>query len=268
MENINTYNTINNMIVEDGYNTSYISTLLIGLFYQNSNIYDILLEMNPDNIYFIYLQEIIKQNFIEQIKKNIYIQSNILNEIRNFIFLNNFHNYSDILEEHNICDLWQYLQINLYNKPLIINNMNVYYININLKSNKTIYTVKDIINEWLVDNTIYLKNDFQGSSVPQIVPIYLNKENHIKIDINEKIKLSNTIKFKWIIHSVICKNPITQKYYVLIRKDLTTNKKGNIQWLLFDNNSIPSFKEVIFTNKDIVDKIMQDAFFLIYRYFS
>ena len=56
-------------IVEDGMNTSYIDSLLIALFYKHNNNILTELDKKPQKSCGIYLQELIKEKFIEQAKK-------------------------------------------------------------------------------------------------------------------------------------------------------------------------------------------------------
>ena len=90
-------------IVESGYNTSYIDSLCMCLFYKSSCI-DVLLNHNPDDSRFYYLQMLIKNNLINATRREYSIGSDILNEIRNFCVICDF-NSSDITF---LCDVSEF----------------------------------------------------------------------------------------------------------------------------------------------------------------
>jgi len=56
-------------VVENGYNTSYISVILMTLFYEKSLIERYLLIEN-NNVIGTYLQKLIKYNFVDAIQNN------------------------------------------------------------------------------------------------------------------------------------------------------------------------------------------------------
>lgn len=269
------------LIVEDGYNSSYMTSLLIGLFYQNTNIVQILLNAEPFNINFIYFQEMVKHNFLDKIRKKMCIMSGCVNELRNFLFLNGFLNGYEIINECDVLYFYKFLLNNISNQTLLINDKEYQHIEFDMSMNsQENISVKSLLNTWLQKNTIYLKNDFQGSHIPQIVPLYINRNGKpIKIDINEKIKLSKNVNVKWIINSVICFKD--GKYYVLFKTksdnmngstyfDCQGGREGKNEennWYLFDNNSIPSLKQVAMNDPVVIEKIKEDCVFIIYRYY-
>ena len=73
-----------NFIIENGYNTSYIDSLLVALFYKSSYI-DKLLQEHPQNETFYYLQEIIQTNFVNVIKRNYVVKEPREGKERQFI---------------------------------------------------------------------------------------------------------------------------------------------------------------------------------------
>ena len=77
-------------IVENGYNTSYINTLLFSLFYRPNKYLDELLNKNMNNPSAYYLQELIKENFVGPIRKHFSISNENINEIRNYLMINNW----------------------------------------------------------------------------------------------------------------------------------------------------------------------------------
>ena len=59
---------MHNFVIEDGYNTSYIDSLFMGLFYTPSLIENIFLNTLPKKLDNVYLQEIIKDKYVDIIK--------------------------------------------------------------------------------------------------------------------------------------------------------------------------------------------------------
>jgi hypothetical protein len=59
--NISSQSTMT-FVVADGLNTSYIDSILMSLFYKSSHLEEMLIQQ-PDNAEFIYLQEMISNNF-------------------------------------------------------------------------------------------------------------------------------------------------------------------------------------------------------------
>ena len=70
-------------VIEGGYNTSYINSLLTTLFYKKNEYLKELLNGEPTQTAGYYLQELIKSNYIEPLCKNYTIKNDVINEIRN-----------------------------------------------------------------------------------------------------------------------------------------------------------------------------------------
>lgn len=224
--------------IEDGLNTSYIETLFIALFYTPSSIYYNMLDIIPKNINFIYFQEMIKINFIEPLRKNISIQNNIINEIRNFCFLNGWlmETPQKILMDQ---DITKYLNF-------IVKNIDDDFTKtIELKITNDIDT-KILLEKWNEENIMKIEHNIL------MAPIYLNRvdnKNH-SVDIKKKIKIKENIKLE--IHSIICHNT---KYYCIF---INNNK-----WYIFENCKIPCIRKIDI--KEMADKIKSEAILLIYK---
>jgi hypothetical protein len=249
----------NIIIIEDGYNTCYLDSLLIALFYSPSVIYYNMLDSDPSNIKFIYLQELIKYNLIEPIRKNISVLKDMINEIRNFVFLNGFNIIENICNTHNTIELYTYLHESFMGQDLEFSNLgHIKYINLlhDIDSTNSSISIKSLLDTWMTTNNYYINN------TPMIVPILLNRSNpNSKIDIMKQIKFleskSTYNTSRWSIHGIVCMNS-NNKYYTLIHN---TNK-----WILFNNNSIPSLSEINITDDVIKNTIQKECFFLIYKY--
>lgn len=293
------------IIVENGFNTCYIDSLLMALFYTPSNIYNNMLENDPANNDFLYLQEMIKCNFIEPIRKEISVSSDTINEIRNYSFVNGWklNEPSELPEQQDVTEYYTFLLENLSNQLIQIERTtitegistkddegkieNIPFITVNVGEFDYETNIKNLIDKWLNDNPVDLRretfennnkvtkdikglNIYKICNIPNIVPIYINRfalngSNKLltKIDINKKIKLINGSDIRWIIHSVICHTGNTMKeghYYTIL---INSNK-----WLMFDDMSVPSLKEIDMSNTQLIDRIKSECVFLIYKYYN
>ena len=75
-----------NFIVEDGYNTSYMDSVFVALFYKTSYPQNILAEQ-VDDMNILYLQDLIYYYFVKNMRLNYTINSQIMNEIRNWMVI-------------------------------------------------------------------------------------------------------------------------------------------------------------------------------------
>ena len=205
----------NIIIVENGINTCYISSLLMALFYSPSNIYYKMLESDPNNPNFYYLQELIKINFIEPIRKGYNVTADTINEIRNYMFINGWKldNPDELFEQQDVNELYLYLSNNLYENQIDLvkqttnemsdnfvqakNEEKVPFINLSLtkdfKEQKQL-SIEDLLYDWMNDNIIETKQEinkngtslietvkslasFKISNIPYIFPIAINRFN-------------------------------------------------------------------------------------------
>ena len=93
--------------IEKGLNTSYLSSVLISLFYKyDTNINNILTD-KPEKPAGFYLQELIKTLFVEPIRKNFSIKSDTLNEIRNYLIINGWESDLNLLDGSSLIHMTQ-----------------------------------------------------------------------------------------------------------------------------------------------------------------
>ncbi len=252
-------------IIEDGYNTSYIDSLFISMFFQYSD-FDYLLCMKPHNIKFMMLQELIYYKFVIPVKSGYCIQHNILNEIRNYLFLCGWNNNNGLnfIEEQNIVTFFTYLMDNLNGQKIKGNIINNYYIELCINNDTTI---KNLLVNWYEHNSSIIYE------APLHIPLYINRyedniKNNHKVDIMKKIMLpvNNTIdnnpcctKFKWCIQSIICNDGNTVNtghYYCIVNI--------NDKWILFDNRKFPTFEYIDIRDATIKNNIQTNCVFLFY----
>ena len=244
-----------NFIVEDGYNSSYIDTLLMSLFYTPSDLENIFLNNDPKNIYNIYLQELIKNRFTDALKDHNSILFETINEIRNNLFMYGWLDYETICDNQNVINFYKYFA-DLFIQPIQIQKTNeienIYHIDIKCDASDQIITIKDTFNDWLNNNEII--------NIPQIIPFNINKTNNNKINIQKRIKIEQNNKTNdWIFHSAICcQTDVSNSYYCILQ--------NCGKWFLYDNNNIPCIKEIKMNDKEITDKIMSDVCLIFYIY--
>ena len=136
-------------------------------------------------------------------------------------------------------------------------------------------TIRNLMITWIntnINTNINNRNNcYKLLNIPQFIILKINRFNPNGLKINHKIDIMKRIKFygnndtsqnylKWKIHSMVCYNGYTNtdgKYYSII---ITNDKK----WLLFENNKVPSFKEINLLDSEIQNKIMNDVCLLIY----
>jgi len=245
--------------IEDGYNTSYIDSTLIALFYKPSHLHGLLTDL-PEDIKFTYLQDIILTNFVDQIRKNYSISSIYINEIRNYSIICGWKNGLQITNAYDASDYLIFL----------LNGFNAYPISIETTSLQTIKTncinleisedsnLKILLNKWI--DKITQKTQYKFTELPQLIPICINRSReNCKIDIMKKIQFpTNKTQHDalWIVHSLICQS--RSHYYSLVYTVYG-------EWYLFDNNKLPSIIKIDITDINTMDKIKQECVIVIYR---
>lgn len=295
------------VIVENGFNTCYIDSLLMSLFYTPSIIYNNMLECDPVNPEFLYLQEMIKTNFVEPLRKDtsIAITSDTINEIRNYSFINGWKlsEPEELSEQQDVTEYFTFLLENFNNQTIHVERTTITegirsnddnghleklpFITLNVNEYDYETNIKNLLNTWFNDNTVDVRretiednnkilkdikglNIYKICNVPYIVPLYINRFTSVestklltKIDINKKIRLIQDSHLRWTIHSVICHtgNSLKEGHYYSI---LITNNK----WLMFDDLSIPSLREIDMSDLELIDKIKRECVFLIYKYYN
>jgi hypothetical protein len=278
-------NNIINAIVEDGYNTTYITSLFVALFYNCNNDIRNILDEIPNEIDGIYLQELLKKKFIEMIRRNLCIYADVINQIRNYLFVIGWcnDNIDILLDNHELIDFFLFLTkkikietinietLNINNGQLeVINNSKLSYIKIIPSNNNC--SIKFLLDNWINYN-INTNNNYyyKLSNIPPYIIIYIdrfdkyNKKNCSEIDIMKKIKFNNIndisqSSLRWEISSFICcsGNEVkTCKYYTIIN--------NNTEWLKYGEGLIPSFNEINIHREINKKKIMSEVVLLLYK---
>ena len=271
-------------VVEGGYNTSYINALLTSLFYRDNEYIKELLTSEPESPAGYYLQEILKTNFVEPIRRHFSIKYDIFNEIRNYLLINGFLNNLNIIDsiKNNSIDLLFEFILDFLNGyklefdimkirdgQIIEKDKHVKTSIIKMKIDETTETntsIKKEFNKWL--KVCILNNDeeiysYEIKTMPTYICFYFDRNTNTKedknIDIMKKIKLfkncnptQNCIKYK--IHGIVCKEQ--NKFYSIL---INNNK-----WLMFTENKIPSLEYISMSDDDMIEKIKKEVIFVIY----
>jgi len=112
MENVfeDVVNNKSSFFVENGFNTCYMSSLLMALFYKTSCI-DFMLGNDPQNLNFVYFQEIVKNHFVEIVRNGNSVTGSTMNELRNFANMCGWLEFDEILEQQDVNEFFSFLLI-------------------------------------------------------------------------------------------------------------------------------------------------------------
>jgi hypothetical protein len=258
-------------LVEHSPNTSSIISLIIGLFYNSSSFYDTMLDQITSDLKTVYIQEIIKNNLIEPLRKK-----NIINIATTYELVNTLINF-------NLLDKKYYTEeVNPLILYKILNNISFEYVQNNenysipyIELNKELYSeyknttnelnLSSIVIEWFNKKLNIEKMNIEIKKIPTIIPIFLNKnekKGNIFIDIKYQIKPLNYLdkysNITFSIHSLVCYSSTENHYYTVMLIDKN--------WIIFDNKNIPCFKILDMKNKDISNKLKSEVVVVFYKY--
>jgi hypothetical protein len=274
---------MNNFILEDGYNSDYIYSMIFAMFYKPSVGMNKIINSDTRHSDTYFIQEFIKTKFIYPIHRNLSIESSTVNKLRLYLYNCNWLKNSTILEHGNISDFYsflvstmmeyklQFIKIEPNNNILTYPKYDLVHITdeyINDNSSK-IMSLSTIFSNWINSEIIQNIYSFKFDIVPFILPIYLDirdpntKLNKKYIDIMECINLEeNGDKIQrtlvWEIHSFVCQSHIDEHYYAVI-----IDKDDN--FIIISDKMVPSCKKI---NKDDIKNIklfMLEVRFVFYK---
>lgn len=265
----------NIFIVENGFNTCYIDSLLMALFYKPSTYLDSLLHTDPKNLNCIYLQEIIKYKFVDQVRKNISIMSDIINEIRLYAhecgwLVGRSNEYDELFEQQDVNEFYAFL-LNAINVPLIevqrqticetndnYNDMgeieSIPFINLTVPDDTDETSIKELLNNWMNHNTVEgIKRDVTDAygnkriesvrglniykivNVPTFIVLSLNRFNN---NVNRRIMTKIDIQKKIKLHHIYDEhNGLRWKIHSVICHRGDTPKNGHYYSVLFASDN-------------------------------
>jgi ubiquitin C-terminal hydrolase len=272
------------MVIENGYNTCYIDSLLVAMFYNKSNYVDFILDCVPKKPEGFYLQELIKLKFVEPLRKQYSISASTINEIRNYSIICGWTNDMDIDGQKDCSEFYTFFA-EMFNVPNL--EFEILEIKNNMLTENTqkcalpfipLYpientNIKKLLEQWIntkINNNDLLSHCYKLSNIPQFVILNINRFNYNGTRNNHKVDIMKRIKFfgnndssqnylKWKISGIVCHHGSNYKsghYYSIVYN----NKK----WLMFDDMMVPSFEQIDFEDEDIRNKIMLEAVLVIY----
>jgi hypothetical protein len=278
---------MNNLILENGYNTDYIYSLIIALFYTPSDSTNKLINSDTNNGNTYYVQEYIKSKFIYPIHRNMSIESSIVNKFRNFIYNCGWNKDNDkiIIDKGEIdkfytfivSNLMEYMiqivNVDLDNNTLTNNKYDMIRIeesHLNNTDNIKIMSLTTIVSNWIKDKITDKNYSYKFENIPFIIPIYLDIRdsetglNKKYINIMEGISFEDNgdriqKMFVWEIHSMICQTESGDYYAVTI--------DNNESFMGFSDKKIPSNWKIDMSDLVSAKKIMSEVRFIFYRLF-
>lgn len=253
----------NTYIIEDGYNTNYISCLLLSLFLEKNTIYQNFLLNDNVPVEITYLQELIKI-LIDDFKNYKIMNSSKQNYLRIILYLKGFKNHKTISDNQPIEDLYDFLfekiqlpKLEFFNLKSLdgtnIESMN--YLTLLISNPDT--SLKKILENNL--ETKLLNN------IPNFIAIKLIKEDdNFLCDIQKKISINSIYNYSnktdakliWEISSIICYEKEINNYFSFIFV--------NNNWYIINQISIPCMQKINIRNYENIIKLK--ARFLVYKF--
>jgi len=244
-----------NIVIEEPHNCSYITSLLTALFYYPSK-FDMIVTVVPSDLRYVYLQEIIKFNFIEKLRKKFSISKDNISKIRNICIMLGWQYDNTITKLFDVTDFYKFLVFNInckikyrinevnYNDPIITINLDDYNAYIKMIDS---------------DDDVKAMEKFNVNELYENVIINVNKiDKNIGVtDIKKAIKLRDA---RLNVHSLICF--FDDHYYTIIRKGAL----NEFTWYMIDTRMTPSVIEIDMKRDEIKNKIKKDVCLILYQH--
>lgn len=279
---------MNPFIIENIGNTCYIDSLLMGLFYDPSKL-DNLLNKNITNTLGIYVQEYIKENFVNLVRNNKSVLRSNIEMIKTLCFQLGWKQYNEYTEQQDINEFYTFLMEILENEQIEIRRNNISensnnkietipFIPLSLSPISENIKVSELLHNWLINNTASIKNNdiitkspnsYYINNIPYLIALSINRFNNCgqkietpviiqkRISTNNQDIIHNT---KWEFHAAICHKGVTSKsghYYVLL-------VSKNI-WYIFDDLLVPCMREVKMDDITVTEMLKKECIFLLYK---
>lgn len=271
------------IILEDGYNTGYIYSIIISLFCVSSDGMNKLLNTDTEISDTYYIQEYIKSKFVYQIQNDMSIESSVVNKLR--IYLINcgwLRDCDDILINSELNKFYSFLISKMMGYKLIITVIEP-FTNITREiQNDVIHITNDylmntdgniidigvLVNRWIGYNIDTERYGYKFDILPHTIPIYLDIRDPVLKTNKKYINIMRGIEFMdngdkiqrtiiWKIQSIICKNSFDE-YYTIIFDDTKKVKA-------YSDKRIPSEWEIDLSDVDTVKKIMREVNLVFYK---
>lgn len=282
--------SLNNIILEDGYNSDYIYSIITALFYTQTDGTNNIINSDKLTTDAYYVQEFIKSKFIYQIHRSLTIESSTVNKLRLFLYncgwLKDTNNH--ILEKSDLDKFYSFLVSKIFEYNLVVSRIDNN--DESLTANNTVFdqiritedllddadkagnvvNLSVLINRWTKKTILDKSLSYKFDVIPHILPVYIDirdqdtklNKRYLNImegvnfpDIGDKIQ-SMLI---WEVHSLICQ---TEKgdYYTIVIDNCSNNN-----FMAFSDKCIPSNWLMNPSNVSDVKKIMREVRFVFYK---
>lgn len=285
-----------NFIVENPGNCCYIDSLLMALFYSPSYTNTLLIN-NIADVEAMYLQECVKEQFVNLVQNHKSVSIDNINFIKYMLLQNGWKTFQELYEQQDISEFYTFL-IKKFEGQLIeikrktiseepskdsagkIEKIPFIPLSFGSKQSDSINVI-DMLSNWMFDNIveIYQKdgtptnilNSYEINNTPILVGLGINRFTsdgqriNISVMIQKKIKLfehnyTQNSNIEWFFHAAIChvgENNRSGHYYALIVH------KSN--WYIFNDQNMPCLKEIEMNDNITRDKIRKECVFLLYK---
>jgi len=275
------------LVLEDGYNTDYIYSLILALFYLPSDGVNRIIneDMEDSNAY--YLQEFIKMKLIYLVQRGSSIESKIVNRLRMYCYNSGWLSGNDqhILSKVRIDTFYNFLISDMMGHSLEFtradprgnqsNDLKFPLIHLNRQlieqvagQSVGLINLSDCVDRWIEQNVSESKYLYKFKTIPQLVSIYIDQQDS---ETNENARMLNIMEgfrfgsvddkvqklFIWEIHSLILMEEDGTYYTICI-----TNLN---KWTAFSDHRIPSNWDIDMTNIEQVRKIIRQVVFVFYK---
>jgi len=293
-------------LVENAGNTCYIDSMLMGLFYDSSHSDELLNKnLKNTNTLAIYLQEYIKEKFVNLVRTNKYVVFDDIEMIRTICFQMGWRQHAsndEYMNQQDVNEFYAFLMDIFENEPIIISRNTISegisdkidigkdeiipFIPLSLPENQTTINVKDLLHNWLYDNISELKRNINTnkgngeqnvkglnrdtiSDLPYLVCLAINRFNNQGIRIETDVIIQKKISP----YNKDLINTNKWEFHAAICHRGTTNKSGhyytllsaNNKWYIFDDLEIPCMYEVLMDDIIVTNMIKKECVFLLYR---
>lgn len=277
---------LTNIILEDGYNSDYIYSMITALFYTPSDGTNKIINSDDVPSATCYIQEYIKSKFIYPIHRNISIESCTVNKFRLFLYNCGWLKNDDIhiLNKVELDKFYNFLICKIMNHKMTIlqfmpdsnrtkeNNLDMIritdkHLNDTDQSSKVI-NLSLLLNKWVKTELLDQYLSYKFEELPYLLPIYLDIRdtdtglNKRYINIMEGINFpDNGDKIQsmliWELHSMICQTEKGDYYTIII--------DHNDNLMIFSDKHVPSNWIINVSNFVAVKKIMREVRFIFYK---
>lgn len=276
---------LNNIILEDGYNSDYMYSMITALFYTPSDGTNKIINYDSSSPNTYYIQEFIKAKFIYPIHRSISIESGIINKFRMFLYDCGWLKDIDehILIKADLDKFYSFLISNMMEYKISIsrieqdhNKVIDYTLDFIRLTDKhiqdgdisKIVSLSHMLHRWIKLEILENSISYKFEDIPYIIPIYLDIRdsdtglNKRYINIMEGINFSNNgdkiqSMLIWEIHSMICQTDKGDYYTIVI--------DHNDNMMVFSDKHIPSNWIIDSTNIASVKKVMREVRFIFYK---